>query len=128
MDALLLCYWLVAAASIPALASMIHRYARHLYASDYEEVNPVASVLTALALALVWPLGYIAVGTLFLISKDERKESERRRREKSIEAAREFLRQQELAAKADFDRMLGPSKPAVLRRAAQFFPAPWRRP
>jgi hypothetical protein len=104
---------------------MAYRYAQ--FRSDQNpgnyayDVNPVAIVLSAVALSVVWPVGWCGTLTLFFVTKTDREQVEWEKRKRSIERARLFLQEQEERLKTDFDAQVKGGKPATeatpIRRA-----------
>ena len=108
-------YWLGVAGCIPILSVMIYRYFMfewkrksmdRSYYSDQNKPEAPVVVLAACGAALVWPVAMIGVGSLYLVTNDERRALRAAEERKEIDKAREYLKSLETQAKADFDRRL----------------------
>lgn len=108
------CYAIIIPIAIPLLAQMSYRHSRFIHEQKKKreayyygsEPSAIEHALVSTFMALIWPLAIVAVGSLFLMTKDEREEVERQEQARRLEEARRYLAEQERETKRQFNKFL----------------------
>lgn len=123
-------------ASIAPLSGMAQRYAWFMYEREnrdgYRRYKPEAApvVLIGVGLALVWPISYLCMWTIFQITAQERAELRDQKAEELRAKAQQTIREDEERQRAEIQKALEPpasTMKKVVDAGAGFFLPPSKR-